>query len=133
MEPLQKFYRGDLWMVDVPKPDHVSSIQYGKRPYLIVWSNDFLQDNPSQISCIATTTKTKKPLPVHVHLPKGTGNLRTDSTLLIETVDMIPTKYFLWKIGHIDEGSDIFRLVEKALMIQFDIDPEIQTLFGHNQ
>ncbi len=93
----------------------VGSEQGGVRPVLII-QNDKGNQSASTVIVAALTTRAKKPRqPTHVAVPRGTGGLEYDSTVLLEQVRTIEHTRLLRYLGVVP--SDVMRQVSRALAI----------------
>lgn len=108
-----------IWMADIPYT--TDSVQYGKRPVIVISNNN----NNKFSSCVTlltlTTSKTKSQLPTHLYLDLETANncgIRFDSTVIGEQIMTFNKSILLFKIGSI---NDIKTKIEVSLkfMIQF--------------
>lgn len=107
------FYRGDIVWVDM-EPNMESSIQAGKRPYLII-SNNKNNEHSTIYTAIPLTTKEKKWLPIHHHiLINGQYN-----TILIEQISCISKFKITEFIDTIDDKD--LNEVEEKLKIQLGL------------
>lgn len=121
-EDIQTIEKGQVWMVELPTTD--SSVQQGKRPFLIT-QNEKASRFSSVVTGFAITSKmSKAKLPTHIEIQgnKSTNGLFADSVILVEQPLSISKKNLTYKMGYITEEE--MKLVEEAIKVQFDIREE---------
>ena len=91
--------RGDLFWVDL-SPTRGAE-QAGRRPVLVIQNDIGNQWAQTTIIAPLTTRDFPKEYPTNVHLPKGTGGLKTDSTVLLSQIRTLDKSRLEEKIGHI--------------------------------
>lgn len=79
-------HRGDVCLVNLTST--VGSVQGGYRPVVVV-QNDTGNHYSPTVLVVPLTSQHKKPLPTHVFIPIGIGNLKTDSTALTEQIQTV--------------------------------------------
>ena len=93
----------------------VGSEQGGVRPVLII-QNDKGNQSGTTVIVAALTARPKKPRqPTHVAVPRGTGGLEKDSTVLLEQVRTIEQTRLLRFLGEVP--ADVMRRVSRALAV----------------
>ena len=111
------FNRGDIWMVDLGIGEKEGgSLQYGRRPCVIV-SNDKGNFFSPVLSVIPLTTKKmNKQYPTHVFVPKTTTNrMLYDSTALCEQGLTVEKNQVMFRIGTLDK--EYIDQLNQALLI----------------
>ena len=101
----------------------MGSEQCGYRPVLIVQNNVGNKFSPTVIVASITSSKTKKTLPTHVHMPKETFGLPENSVILTEQIYTIDKARLFGHIGHLD--STFAEIVDKALSCSLGISKEV--------
>ncbi len=109
--------RGDLYWVNL---DPVKgSEQAGRRPVLVLQNDIGNQYSPTTIIAPLTTTKFPKEYPTNVLLVKGTGGLKSDSTVLLSQIRVIDKIRLESKIGRLTKKW--MEKVEVALKASLDL------------
>ena len=78
-----KIYRGDIYYYNYG--ENPGSIQCGRRPVLVVQSDDFNVNAPTIIVAAITSVIKKQYLPSHIVLPDTTG-LKCESMVMLEQI-----------------------------------------------
>lgn len=89
--------RNEIYSACLPKTSQ--SVQYGKRPVLIVQNDVGNEMSPTTIVA-PITSRNKKPMPTHVLLGSGTG-LTSNSFVLCEQLVTINTSTLGEKMGEV--------------------------------
>ena len=85
--------RLELWLVDLPKPDNDTHVQYGVRPAIVI-SNDAANENSPAITVIPLTSNRKKgQLPTHVFI--SNAGLSRSSIALCEQIHTLDKRRML--------------------------------------
>ena len=111
-----EFERGQIYIADLGSG--MGSEQSGIRPVLIVQNNKGNKFSPT-ITIIPITSAIKKEIPTHVNLPKFTGGLAKDSTLVVEQMRTIDKSRIGRFIGKLPET--IMSTVNGKILIQMGI------------
>ncbi len=109
--------RGEIYWVNLDPSK--GSEQAGRRPVLILQNNIGNDLAPTTIVAPLTTKSFSKEYPTNVNLPKGTGNLKTDSTVLLSQIRTIDKTRLEEKIGAL--AGDYLEKVENAIRISLGI------------
>ena len=110
--------RLELWLVDLPKPDDNTHIQYGMRPAIVI-SNNKANENSPVVSVIPLTSNRKKgQLPTHVFI--SNAGLSCSSIALCEQIQSLDKGRMLKKLGQITNPFTI-RAVEYGLAVQLGL------------
>ena len=89
--------RLELWLVDLPKPDNDTHVQYGVRPAIVI-SNDAANENSPAITVIPLTSNRKKgQLPTHVFI--SNPGLSCSSIALCEQIHSLDKGRMIKKLG----------------------------------
>lgn len=94
------------------------SVQYGKRPVLII-QNDIGNENASTTIVAPLTSRTKKRMPTHVLLGKETG-LAVESFVLCEQLVTISTSTLGEKVGEVTDEQKI-KKIDDALRCSLNL------------
>jgi mRNA interferase MazF len=94
-----KVRRGDVWLADLGCTS--GSEQGGIRPVVVI-QNDKGNFYSPTIIIAAVTGRTKKDLPTHAALEKGSHRLRRDSIALLEQIRTIDRSRLLKRLGRLD-------------------------------
>lgn len=109
--------RGDLFWVNLDPTR--GSEQAGRRPVLVIQNDIGNEVAPTTIIAPLTTKSFTKEYPTNVHLPKGIGGLRSDSTILLSQIRTLDKSRLQKKIGHL---SDIYlEKVNRAIKISLGL------------
>ena len=108
--------RGQIYIANLG--DGLGSEQCGIRPVLIVQNNKGNKFSPT-ITVIPITSANKKEIPTHVSLPKFTGGLAKDSTLVVEQMRTIDKSRLSKFIGRLPEN--IMNAVNSKILIQMGL------------
>ena len=95
---MKRIMRGDLYYADLSPV--VGSEQGGTRPVIVVQNNTGNEFSPTVIVAVLTT-RTKRPMPTHIDLCTGEGNLTKDSTVMLEqlkTIDKTRLQRFIGSV-----------------------------------
>lgn len=109
--------RGQIYYCDIPKT--AGSVYHSMRPVLVI-SNNKNNLHSKCITAIPLTTRDKTFLPTHVRLHTDCG-VRRESIAMCENVCNYSKESLCDFICEIDENSDVFKKIEKALLIQIGI------------
>ena len=82
-------YRGEVWFGDLDPT--IGHEQAGKRPVLVV-SIDTLNQGPAGLVIVVPITSRIRPVSSHVRLSPPEGGLRTESSILCESVRSVSWK-----------------------------------------
>lgn len=108
--------RNEIYMANLPVT--AASVQYGRRPVLVLQNNT--GNMYSSTTIIAPMTgRSKKTLPTHVRIGPKCG-LSKSSILLCEQVMTIPTEILETKLGEITDEMTLKRIAE-ALRCSLDL------------
>lgn len=92
--------RGDVCFVEFNSNE--GSIQSGARPAVVVQNNIGNKYSPT-VLVVPLTSKSKKPLPTHVILPRGEAGLPQQSTLMAEQIQVVNKTQIKSFIGTLSE------------------------------
>ena len=110
--------RLELWLVDLPKPDNETHVQYGTRPAIVI-SNDAANENSPAVTVIPLTSNRKKgQLPTHVFV--SNPGLSRSSIALCEQIQSLDKSRMLKKLGQITNPFTI-KAVEYGLAVQLGL------------
>lgn len=109
--------RGDIYYADLGAT--VGSEQGGERPVLIIQNNVGNRHSPTVIAASITSRQNKAPLPTHVFLHAGAGNLPCDSVVLMEQVRTIDKRRLKGRVGRLNKEE--MAVAERALLISFGV------------
>ncbi len=109
--------RGELYWVNL-NPSKGSE-QAGRRPVLILQNDIGNELAPTTIIAPLTTKSFTKEYPTNVNLPKGTGGLKSDSTVLLSQIRTIDKIRLQEKIGFLTVGD--LQKVERAAKISLGL------------
>lgn len=109
--------RGDIYYADLGAT--VGSEQGGERPVLIIQNNVGNRHSPTVIAASITSRQNKAPLPTHVFLHAGAGNLPCDSVVLMEQVRTIDKRRLKGRVGRLNKEE--MTAAERALLISFGV------------
>lgn len=109
--------RGDIYYADLGAT--VGSEQGGERPVLIIQNNVGNRHSPTVIAASITSKQNKAPLPTHVFLHAGAGNLPCDSVVLMEQVRTIDKRRLKGRVGRLN--TEEMAVAERALLISFGV------------
>ena len=110
--------RLELWLVDLPKPDDNTHVQYGVRPAIVI-SNDAANENSPVVSVIPLTSNRKKgQLPTQVFI--SYRGLSCSSIALCEQIQSLDKGRMLKKLGQITNPFTL-RAVEYGLAVQLGL------------
>lgn len=93
--------RGDLFWVNLDPTR--GSEQAGQRPVLVIQNDIGNEVAPTTIVAPLTTKSFTKEYPTNVHLPKGIGGLKSDSTILLSQIRTLDKSRLQKKIGHLSD------------------------------
>jgi len=122
-----KINYGDIVYVDFGKA--IGSEQGGVRPAIIMSNDTFNKFSPTVTAIPLTSSESKKYSPVHVNIKADKDNgLDKDSIILVEKIkDVDKTRLVGNVIGNV-KSKDIINNVKKAILKQFNISVEFQTV-----
>lgn len=109
--------RGDIYYADLGAT--VGSEQGGERPVLIIQNNVGNRHSPTVIAASITSRQNKAPLPTHVFLHAGVGNLPCDSVVLMEQIRTIDKRRLKGRVGRLNKEE--MAAAERALLISFGV------------
>ena len=110
--------RLELWLVDLPKADDNTHVQYGMRPAIVI-INDAANENSPVVSVIPLTSNRKKgQLPTHVFI--SNPGLSCSSIALCEQIQSLDKGRMLKKLGQITNPFTI-KAVEYGLAVQLGL------------
>lgn len=111
------YNRGDIWMVDLGIGEKEgSSLQYGRRPCVIVSNPKGNFFSPVLSIIPLTTKKIAKEYPTHVFIPKSEANrMLYDSTALCEQGLTVDKKQVMFRIGTLEK--EYIDQLNQALLI----------------
>ena len=94
--------RGEIWTVNLdPTVGHKIK---KSRPSVIIQNNIGNEIAPTTIIAPLTTKSFSKEYPSNVNLPKGTGGLKSDSTVLLSQIRTLDKTRLEEKIGSLPEN-----------------------------
>ena len=108
--------RGQIYIADLGVG--TGSEQGGIRPVLVVQNDKGNRFSPT-ITIVPITTATKRTIPTHINLPKSTGGLAKDSTIVVEqmrTIDKSRLGKFIGKLP-----DQIMNVVNGTILIQIGL------------
>lgn len=108
--------RGDIFYADLSPA--IGCEQAGIRPVLIVQNNVGNVYSPTVIIAVLTT-KNKKPMPTHITISSGEGNLPLDSTILLEQLRTIDKERLKRYVGKISEHK--MNEVDRAMLLSLGL------------
>jgi len=94
--------RGDIYYADL-SPAYGCE-QGGMRPVIIVQNNVGNFHSPTVIVAVMTS-KLKKRLPTHIDIQSGEGNLKMDSTVLLEQLKTIDKSRLIRFVGRVSDSK----------------------------
>lgn len=109
--------RGDIYYADLGAT--VGSEQGGERPVLIIQNNVGNRHSPTVIAASITSRQNKAPLPTHVFLHAGAGNLPCDSVVLMEQIRTIDKRRLKGRVGRLNKEE--MAAAERAMLISFGV------------
>lgn len=109
--------RGDIYYADLGAT--VGSEQGGERPVLIIQNNVGNRHSPTVIAASITSRQNKAPLPTHVFLHAGAGNLPCDSVVLMEQVRTIDKRRLKGRVGRLNKEE--MAAAERAMLISLGV------------
>ena len=110
--------RLELWLVDLPKADDNTHVQYGVRPAIVI-SNDAANENSPAVTVIPLTSNRKKgQLPTHVFI--SNHGLSRSSIALCEQIHTLDKSRMIKKLGQITNPFTI-KAVEYGLAVQLGL------------
>ena len=123
---MQEIKRGDVWLVDLGKPDGTSK-QSGIRP-VIITSNDKANMNSPVIHVVPLTTRVKNKLPTHleVNVDDVKNGVIIKSIALAEQIILIDKGLLYKKLGEVD-----FRTMDRldiCIMVQFGLYEKVKNM-----
>ena len=109
-----KFKRGDIYFADLPNVG--GSVQYGKRPILIIQNDKGNEYSKNLIVCSITSKIGKRRLPTHVRIGQEQG-LRYESDIQCESVITIDKRLISFDSYITTLPEEKMLEVDKALQI----------------
>ena len=109
--------RGDLFWVNLDPAR--GSEQAGRRPVLVLQNDIGNELAPTTIIAPLTTKSFTKEYPTNVHLPKGIGGLKSDSTVLLSQIRTVDKSRLQKKLGRLSESY--LGKVERAIRISLGL------------
>lgn len=109
--------RGEVWYADLSPSK--GSEQGGMRPVLVIQNNIGNKHAPTTIVAPITSRLTKKLLPTHIALPKGEGELKAESIVLLEQIRVVDKQRLLQKLGAL--SSQKILEVDEAVKISVGV------------
>lgn len=109
--------RNEIYTADLPVTS--DSVQYGKRPVLIIQNNVGNTYSPTTI-VVPLTSQFKKNMPTHVFISRKFG-LPTDSLALCEQIMTIAISTLDEKLGKITEQT-VIQKINAALRCSIDLE-----------
>ena len=109
--------RGDLFWVNLNPVK--GSEQAGRRPVLITQNDIGNELSPTTILAPLTTKSFAKEYPTNVNLPKGTGGLKVNSTVLMSQIRTIDKTRLEEKIGALP--SAYLEKVNRAIKVSLGL------------
>ena len=106
--------RDQIYFCDIPKT--IGSVYHTRRPVLVI-SNNRNNFFSRCITGISLITRQKSSLPTHVKIHTSQG-VRQESIAMCENVCNYSKESLCDFICEIDENSEVFKQIEKALLIQ---------------
>jgi len=110
--------RGDIWYADLGDRKERSSIQYGRRPCIII-QNDIGNKYSPTVLILPCTSQVKRQLPTHTKLGEIQG-LNKITYTLAEQTQTIDKNQLISKVSNVNEKE--MEDIEKAIMIEAGID-----------
>ena len=101
-------------------PTTSKSVQYGRRPVLIVQNDVGNRHSPTVIAAAITSRQDKNRLPTHIEVQADKCGLARDSIVLLEQIRTIDKKRLGDKMGELDLNS--MNKVNTALSISFGLE-----------
>ena len=98
--------RGEIYMAVLPNTS--KSVQYGRRPVLIVQNDVGNEMSPTTIVA-PITSRNKRPMPTHVALGKETG-LSSESVVLCEQLVTVNVSTLEEKVGEVTELDKLLEI-----------------------
>ena len=115
-----QYKRMEIYMVNLGLK--MGSVQGGIKPCVVI-SNDVGNEYSTILKVIPLTSKKfdrDKPMPTHVVIEKGIGNLRTNSIAMCEQEQTISQSQIQFKIGKL-ENQGLIKQIEDCMMIALGI------------
>ena len=100
-------------------PTTSKSVQYGRRPVLIVQNDVGNKHSPTVIAAAITSKLSKSRLPTHIDVYGSDVGLARDSVVLLEQIRTIDKKRLKEKMGHLDDG--LMHAVDEAITVSFGL------------
>ena len=128
---MQEIKRGDVWLVDLGKPDGTSK-QSGIRP-VIISSNNKANENSPVLHIIPLTTRVKNKLPTHmeVDVDDVENGMIIRSIAMAEQVTLIDKSLLHKKLGDINEQT--MDRLDVCIMVQFGIYEKVKNIMKGNR
>ncbi len=95
------------------------SEQTGRRPVLIIQNDIGNELAPTTIIAPITTKSFSKVYPTNVNFPKGTGGLKSDSTVLLSQIRTVDKTRLEERIGFL--SGDYLEKVNRAIKISLGL------------
>lgn len=109
--------RGSIYIANLPKSMN-SSVQGGLRPVIVV-QNDAGNAHSPTVQVIPLTSRTKKPLPIHVVVRGSACGLEKESIALTEQIQTIDKTNIHHYIGKLDDAT--MEKVNACILIQLGL------------
>lgn len=108
--------RGNIYYADLSPT--IGSEQGGIRPVLIIQNDVGNYFSPTVIVTVLTS-KVKHPLPTHINIPVGNGNLTVNSTILLEQIRTIDKSRLHKYLGNVSQ--EIMNQVDNAMLLSLGL------------
>ena len=109
--------RGDLFWINLDPGRGLE--QTGRRPVLVLQNDIGNEVAPTTIVAPLTTKSFTKEYPTNVHLPKGAGGLKSDSTVLLSQIRTVDKFRLQKKLGSLSDGY--LEKVDRAVKISLGL------------
>ena len=109
--------RGDVFWAHLDPTR--GSEQVGRRPVVVIQNDAGNQFAPTVIVAPLTTTRSGKPFPVNVDVPKPVAGLKDDSAILLSQIRTIDKSRLAKKIGHLPDSY--LKTVNHAIAISLGL------------
>ena len=113
----KRIKRGEIYSFDYGVTN--GSIQSGKRPVLVLQSEEFNRNATTVIVAAITSVIKKQYLPSHIILPENTG-LRQESMVLLEQIKTVNKSELTEYIGFIDD-EETWRYINRGIRKVFGL------------
>lgn len=109
--------RGDVVLCDLSQG--LGSEQQGVRPCIVVQNDIGNRYSPTVVIVPVTSVISKRKLPTHVSINKGSFGLEKDSTITCEGLRVVDKQRFINRIGKIDTNTML--KVDNAMSINLGL------------